>query len=50
MVMVAPAAKGGLQRMTYRSGAGGSVQQIGVTSVDGGKSWQPSYDYTYRKQ
>ncbi len=50
MVMVAPARGGALQRMTYRLHADGSVQQIGVISRDGGKSWSPGYDYTYRRE
>ena len=48
MVLFAPTQGGGQQRMTYRPTADGSVQQIGVTSTDGGKSWIPGYDYTYR--
>ncbi|HEX4736108.1 MAG TPA: hypothetical protein VH331_00950 [Allosphingosinicella sp.] len=50
MVMVAPARGGALLRMTYRSHPDGSVQQIGVISKDGGKSWSPGYDYTYRRK
>jgi hypothetical protein len=26
----------------------GTVRQIGETSTDGGRTWAPSYDYTYR--
>jgi hypothetical protein len=35
-------------RMTYTPLAGGAVRQAGETSVDDGKSWQPSFDFTYR--
>lgn len=48
MVLLAPTRGGGQQRMTYRPGTDGSVQQIGELSTDEGKSWKPSYDYTYR--
>ena len=50
LVMTAPARGGALQRMTYRPHADGSVQQIGVMSADGGASWRPGYDYTYRRR
>ncbi|MDB5692939.1 MAG: hypothetical protein JWO81_2002 [Alphaproteobacteria bacterium] len=49
MVLDAPARGGALQRMTYRPHADGSVQQIGLVSADGGKTWAPGYDLTYRK-
>lgn len=49
MVLEAAARNGALQRMTYHPLAGGAVEQIGVISTDGGKSWQPGYDLTYRK-
>jgi hypothetical protein len=48
MVFVAPGRSGVLQRMAYHPLAGGAVEQIGVISTDGGKTWQPGYDYTYR--
>jgi hypothetical protein len=35
--------------MTYHPLAGGAVEQIGVNSPDGGKTWAPGYDYIYRK-
>jgi hypothetical protein len=38
-----------LTRMTYTPLADGGVEQLGVTSDDGGKSWQPSFDLIYRK-
>ncbi|MEO6579707.1 MAG: hypothetical protein ABIN83_00965 [Sphingomicrobium sp.] len=48
MVMTAPGRGGSTQRMVYSRRADGSVTQIGTVSTDGGKSWQPGYDYTYR--
>jgi hypothetical protein len=36
-------------RMTYTKGADGSVRQLGVASTDGGKTWAPSFDFTYRR-
>jgi hypothetical protein len=50
LVMVAPAAGGRLLRMVYRPHDDGSVQQIGTVSADGGASWSPGYDYTYRRK
>lgn len=50
IVLEAPGRGGSLQRMTYRPLPDGSVQQIGLVSTDGGKSWAAGYDYTYRKQ
>lgn len=40
----------GIQRMVYRPQADGSVRQIGTVSTDGGKTWAPGYDYTYRRR
>jgi hypothetical protein len=40
--------KPGRIRMTYTAEPGGSVRQRGEASVDGGKTWQPSYDFTYK--
>jgi len=37
-----------LSRMTYTRGAGGSVRQVGAQSTDGGTTWTPQYDFTYR--
>ena len=37
-----------LSRMTYTRGAGGSVRQVGAQSADGGTTWTPQYDFTYR--
>lgn len=50
MVLFAPGKAGVTQRMTYHPLPDGSVEQIGVISTDGGKSWQPGYDYTYRRK
>jgi len=49
MVMTAAGANGMTQRMTYRPLADGSVEQIGESTADG-KTWQPGYDYVYRKK
>jgi hypothetical protein len=38
-----------LTRMSYTPLSDGSVEQLGVTSDDNGKSWQPSFDFIYRK-
>jgi len=38
------------QRMTYRPNPDGSVNQTGVVSADGGQTWQPGYDYVYRRK
>lgn len=35
-------------RMTYTRSADGSVRQLGEATTDGGKTWQPSFDFTYR--
>jgi len=50
MVLHAPGKNGALQTMEYRPHPDGSVEQIGTVSTDGGKSWQPGYDYIYRKK
>lgn len=42
------AANGAQTRMTYSRNADGSVRQLGENSSDGGKSWAPSFDFTYR--
>ena len=36
-------------RMTYTPHRDGSVEQMGESSDDGGKSWQPSFDLVYRR-
>jgi hypothetical protein len=40
--------KSALIRMTYTPQAGGTVRQRGESSIDGGKSWKPNFDFTYR--
>jgi hypothetical protein len=35
-------------RMTYSRLPGGAVRQRGETTTDKGRSWQPSFDFTYR--
>lgn len=44
-----PGHPGQLTRMTYTKGADGSVRQLGETSDDGGKTWSPGFDFTYRR-
>jgi len=36
-------------RMTYTPNADGSVRQFGEASHDGGETWAPDFDFTYRK-
>lgn len=36
-----------LIRMTYTKNARGVVRQLGVSSDDNGKTWQPSFDFLY---
>ena len=43
-----PDGKSRLVRMTYTKAADGSVRQLGEQSLDGGKTWGPSFDFTYR--
>jgi hypothetical protein len=40
--------KDGLVRMTY-SKEGSAVRQFGEISTDGGLTWKPFFDFTYRK-
>ncbi|KAF0179917.1 MAG: hypothetical protein IV086_13590 [Hyphomonadaceae bacterium] len=35
-------------RMTFTRNPDGTVRQVGETSGDGGKTWAPNYDFTYR--
>jgi hypothetical protein len=35
-------------RMTYTKAADGSVRQLGEESRDGGRTWGPAFDFTYR--
>lgn len=44
-----PDGKPNLVRMTYTQGPDGSVRQAGDASRDGGKTWTPSFDFTYRR-
>ena len=39
---------GPLVRMSYSKNADGSVRQFGEQSTDDGKTWAPSFDFTYR--
>jgi hypothetical protein len=38
----------GYVRITYRKQPDGSVRQVGMISTDDGKTFQPSFDLTYR--
>ena len=49
MELTAPGKQGAIQKMVYKPLPDGSVEQVGTVSTDGGKSWQPGYDYTYRR-
>ena len=40
---------GPIVRMTYSTNADGSVRQFGEQSTDEGKTWKPSFDFTYRR-
>lgn len=44
-----PDGSDGLVRMSYIKGDDGSVRQFGEISADGGKTWQPSFDFTYKR-
>ncbi len=52
MVMTAPATladgRAALLRMRFTREADGSVRQVGTRSTDGGATWEPAYDFTYR--
>jgi hypothetical protein len=39
---------GPLVRMSYSRNGDGSVRQLGEQSTDDGKTWAPSFDFTYR--
>lgn len=39
---------GPLVRMTYSKNDDGSVRQLGEQSTDEGKTWKPSFDFTYK--
>jgi hypothetical protein len=38
----------GLVRMRYTREADGAVRQLGEVSTDGGATWAPNFDFTYR--
>ena len=44
-----PGGEPNLVRMTYTQGADGSVRQAGQASKDGGRTWTPGFDFTYRR-
>jgi hypothetical protein len=52
MVLTAPArapdGRAALERMRFTREPGGAVRQLGTVSTDGGATWQPNYDFTYR--
>jgi hypothetical protein len=39
-----------LVRMTYSPMTDGSVRQFGEASLDHGRTWQPNFDFTYRRK
>ena len=43
------AGKDALTRITYSTNADDLVRQFGEQSTDGGKSWAPAFDFTYKK-
>ena len=40
---------GPLVRMTYSKNSDGSVRQFGEQSLDSGRNWSPSFDFTFRR-
>ena len=50
MVLQAPGRPGSIQRMIVSPEPDGSVRQRGESSTDGGASWTPGYDFTYRRR
>jgi hypothetical protein len=44
-----PDGKPRIVRMTYTAAPDGSVRQLGEESHDAGKTWGPSFDFTYRR-
>ena len=38
----------GLVRMRYTREANGAIRQLGQVSTDGGATWAPNFDFTYR--
>ncbi len=43
-----PNGENGTVRMRYDRGEGGTVRQHGDVSLDNGRTWTPSFDFTYR--
>jgi hypothetical protein len=43
-----PNGENGIVRMRYDRGEGGTVRQHGEVSLDNGRTWAPSFDFTYR--
>jgi len=44
-----PDGRARLVRMTYTPGPDGTVRQAGEASFDDGRTWRPTFDFTYRK-
>lgn len=44
-----PNGENGIVRMRYIRVAGGAVRQHGQVSIDDGRTWGPSFDFTYRR-
>jgi len=44
-----PGGRARIVRMTYTPNGDGSVRQAGEDSFDGGRTWKPSFDFTYRR-
>lgn len=49
MVLTGPRGSG-LSRMILSPEPGGTVRQVVETSADGGRTWKPWYDFTYRRR
>lgn len=45
-----PGGEDGLTRMTYSLAPGSAVRQFGEFSADHGRTWQPSFDFIYRRR
>ena len=43
-----PQGQNGIVKMRYEPGIDGTVRQHGQVSIDGGRTWTPSFDFTYR--
>jgi len=44
-----PNGRARLVRMTYTTNPDGSVRQAGEASFDDGRTWKPTFDFTYRR-